>query len=200
MDLNQTFGEGAANWHPQAFINRDVGKIVQTIFAAAAILLFILSTTASPAPAAVDTPDYTYQVWNGLGTGEPVIVRVPVVVSVTPESQFAAIFMPTRPLQVTQAPVEEINLAVLCGFTLHSELQPANTYLVVIDASKAQWPWGVSPRELEAVAAMIVQCAEKVAHEQLKRFAPGQNHRIVIRLDWGPNDARNREKTITRMH
>ena len=200
MDLNHTFGEGAANWLRPVFNNRDVSKIVQTIFTAAAMSLFILSTTASSAPAAVDTPDYTYQVWDGLGAGEPVIVRVPVVVSISPESQFAAIFMPTRPLQLTQTPVEEINLAVLCGFTQRSELQPANTYLVVIDASKAQWPWGVSPRELEAVAAMIVQCAEKVAHEQLKRFAPGQNHRIVIRLEWGQNDARNREMTITRTH
>ena len=47
---------------------------------------------------------------------------------------------------------------------------------------------------------MSMTCAEKVAPEQLARFAPGQDHRIVIRLDWGKNDARNREKTITRMN
>ena len=128
------------------------------------------------------------------------IVRVPVVVSVMPESQFAAIFMPTRPLQLTQTPVEEINLAVLCGLRHRFDLQPSNTLRVTIDASKAQSPWGESPPELEAIGAMIVQCAQKVAREQLARFAPGQDHRIVIRLDWGKNDARNREKTITRMN
>ena len=162
------------------------------------MLVFVLVATATLASAAVDTPDYTYQVWDGLGTGEPVIVRVPVVVSVMPESQFAAIFMPTRPLQLTPAPIEEINLAVLCGFTHRFELRPSNTLLVIIDASNAQSPWGESPPELEAVAAMIVQCAEKVAGEQLARFAPGQDHRIVIRLAWGENDTRNREKVIAR--
>ena len=167
---------------------------------AAGMLVFILAATATFSSAAVDTPDYTYQVWDGLGTGEPVIVRVPVVVSVMPESQFAAIFMPTRPLQLTQTPIAEINLAVLCGFTQRFDLQPSNTLRVTIDASKAQSPGGESPPEIEAVATMIVQCAEKVAREQLAHFAPGQDHRIVIRLDWGKNDARNREKTITRMN
>jgi hypothetical protein len=167
---------------------------------AAAMTLSILAAIALTAHASVDTPDYTYQVWDGLGTGEPVIVRVPVVVSVMPESQFAAIFMPTRPIQLTQTPITEINLAVLCGFRHRLELQPSNTLRVTIDASSAQSPWGESPPELEAIATMIVQCAEKVAREQLARFAPGQDHRIVIRLDWGKNDARNREKTITRLN
>ena len=119
--------------------------IVKTLFAAAAMPLFILAATSLTTHAAVDTPDYTYQVWDGLGTGEPVIVRVPVIVSVMPESQFAAIFMPTRPLQLTQTPVEEINLAVLSGFRHRFDLQPSNTLRVTIDASKAQSPWGESP-------------------------------------------------------
>ena len=62
----------------------------------------------------------------------------------------------------------------MCNFTQRCEWQPPNTYLVTIDASEAQWPWGDSPRELEAVAAMIVECVKKIAHEQLKRFAPRQ--------------------------
>ncbi len=184
----------------QALTSRDASKIGRIMVSAAAMTLFILAGSAFTTSAAVDTPDYTYQVWDGLGTGEPVIVRVPVVVSVMPESQFAAIFIPTRPLQLTQAPVAEINLAVLCGFRHRFEVSPSNTLLVTIDASNAKPPWGESPPELEAVAAMILQCAEKVAREQLARFAPGQDHRIMIRLDWGENDARNREKIITPMN
>ncbi len=38
-----------------------------------------------------------------------------------------------------------------------------------------------------------------MAHEQLARFASGQDHRIVIRLDWGENDTRNREKIVKPM-
>ena len=165
---------------------------------AAGTLVLILGAAATFSSAAVDTPDYTYQVWDGLGTGEPVIVRVPVVVSVMPESQFAAIFMPTRPLQLTQTPVAEINLAALCGFRHRFEVSPSNTLRVIIDASNAKSLRGESPRQLETIAAMILQCAEKVAHEQLARFAPGQDHRIMLRLDWGENDARNSERTITR--
>ena len=153
---------------------------------------------ASVAAAGIDVPDYTYQVWDGQGTGEPLIVRVPVVVSVTPESQFAAIFMPTRPLQLTQTSVDEINLAVLCGITHHLEQQRPYVLSVTIDAEQAKCPGAASPPHLEMVANRILQCAEKVAREQLARYSPGQEVKILLRVYWGEGDERNFEKVINR--
>lgn len=177
-------------------LGRCTGAAIGDMLRAAGITLLIL--VAMSAPAGVNRPDYTYQVWDGLGSGEPLIVRVPVVVSVTPESQFAAIFMPTRPLQITPAPVGEINLAVLCGFKHRLEQQRPYVLVVTIDAAQARCPGEASTPYLEMVANLVRQCAEKVAREQLARYAPEQEIKILLRLHWGDNDERNIEKVIER--
>ena len=161
-----------------------------------ALGLMILLTATAGVGAFENTIDYSYQVWDGLGYGEPLIVRTPIVVSAMPESQFGAIFKPTTPVIMTPTRIGEINLAVSCGFTHRMEYLPANTLRLTIDAATAKCPGDPSGEEGATVGDLILECAAKVAAEQLARYAPGQNPKFILRLSWGSNDPRNREKVL----
>ncbi len=157
-------------------------------------LWFLL--TATGAGASENTIAYSYQVWDGLGYGEPLVVRTPIVATAMPESQFGAIFEPARPVQMTAVRVGEINLAVSCGFAPRSEYLPSGTYRLTIDASRARCPGRVSDDQLEPVANMILQCAVKVANAQRAHYADGHAPQFILHLYWGEEDPRNREVTF----
>ena len=78
------------------------------------LALAYLWAAAAGVAAFENTIDYSCQVWDALGSGEPQIVRTPVVAAAMPESQFGAIFAPACPVQMTPARVGEINLAAAC--------------------------------------------------------------------------------------
>ncbi len=160
------------------------------------LVLMVSGAAACGVVAYENMIDYTCQVWDGLGSGEPQIVRTPIVATVMPESQFGAIFKPGQPVKMTPARIDEINLALSCGFTHRMEYLPANTLRLTIDASAAECPGDSSGEQRAVVGSLILECAAKVADEQLARYAPGQNPRFILRLSWGEKDPRNREKIL----
>ncbi len=161
-----------------------------------AMVLVVALVSAAGVTASENTIDYSYQVWDGLGYGEPLIVRTPIVVTTMPESQFGAIFAPVRPVQMTQASVEEINLAVSCDFRYRIDYGPSNVMRLTVEAGQAQCPGDSTGDMRIMVADLILDCAVKVAKEQLVRYAPGQSPRFVLRLHWGAGDERNRETAV----
>ncbi len=173
-----------------------MNKILTPMRAVLLLTLVVCLATVTGVWATENTIDYSYQVWDGLGYGEPLIVRTPIVVSAMPESQFGAIFKPVEPVKMTPARIDEINLAVSCGFTHRMEYLPANTLRLTIDAAAAECPGDPQGEQRTVVGGLILECAAKVADEQLARYAPGQNPRFILRLFWGDNDPRNREKVL----
>ena len=169
------------------------GSLVRTGMALALAVCLAMATGVC---ASENTIDYTYQVWDGLGYGEPLIVRTPIVATAMPESQFGAIFKPVEPVKMTSTRIDEVNLAASCGFTHRMEYLPANILRLTIDASRAECPGDPSGEQLTVVGGLILECAIKVADEQLARYAPGHHPKFVLRLFWGENDPRNREKTL----
>ena len=173
-----------------------MNKILIPIRAALLLTLAVCLTISTSVCASENTIDYTYQVWDGLGYGEPLIVRTPIVATAMPESQFGAIFKPVEPVKMTPTRIGEINLAASCGFTHRMEYLPANTLRLTIDASAAECPGDPSAEQRTVVGGLILECAAKVAGEQLARYAPGHHPKFVLLLFWGDNDPRNREKTL----
>ena len=68
-----------------------------------ALSLMTIWATVAGVTASESMIDCAYQVWNGLGSGEPPIVRTPIVATAMPKSQCAAIFAPACPVQMTSA-------------------------------------------------------------------------------------------------
>ena len=139
------------------------------------LVLMASGAAACGVAASENMIDYACQVWDGLGSGEPQIVRTPIVTTVMPEPPFGAILKPGQPVKKTPAQIDEINLALFCGLTHRMEYLPANTLRLTIDATAAECPKDPSGEQLAVVGGLILACADKVTDEQLGHCAPGQN-------------------------